>query len=149
MLYETLVNDMKNAMKNKDKETLSTIRLLKSAIDLEAKNKHIEINDELVIEVTVRQVKTHKASIIEFDKAGRNDLSNKLKNEIKLLERYLPEQLNEEEVNDIIDSVFSEVKPESKKDMGKIMKELNIKLKGKTDMKNVSKIVNDKLNNLN
>lgn len=146
MLYSTINNDMKEAMKSHDKETLSTIRLLKSAIDLQKiNNKLSEITDDLVIEVASRQVKQHKESITEFKNAGRNDLADNLEREIKLISKYLPEQLSKEEIERELDKIFEEVKPESKKDMGKIMKEANIRLKGKADFKLVSEIVNSKL----
>ena len=141
MLYEKIVNDMKSAMKNREKSTLSTIRFLKNAIDMEAKDKKKEITDELVIDIAARQIKTHKASIEEFDKANRTDLSDKLKEEIKLIEKYLPTQLTEEEINNEIEKVFEKVKPTSKKDMGLIMKELS-PLKGKADFKIISTKVN-------
>lgn len=146
MLYSTINDDMKEAMKSHDKETLSTIRLLKSAIDLQKiNNKLSEITDDLVIEVASRQVKQHKESIIEFRNAGRNDLADNLEREIKLISKYLPEQLSKEEIEKELDKIFEEVKPESKKDMGKVMKEANIRLKGKADFKLVSEIVNSKL----
>lgn len=146
MLYSTINNDMKEAMKSHDKETLSTIRLLKSAIDLQKiNNKLSEITDDLVIEVASRQVKQHKESITEFRNAGRNDLADNLEREIKLISKYLPEQLSKEEIEKELDKIFEEVKPESKKDMGKVMKEANIRLKGKADFKLVSEIVNSKL----
>lgn len=146
MLYSTINDDMKEAMKSHDKETLSTIRLLKSAIDLQKiNNKLSEVTDDLVIEVASRQVKQHKESIIEFRNAGRNDLADNLEREIKLISKYLPEQLSKEEIEKELDKIFEEVKPESKKDMGKVMKEANIRLKGKADFKLVSEIVNSKL----
>ena len=146
MLYSTINDDMKEAMKSHDKETLSTIRLLKSAIDLQKiNNKLSEITDDLVIEVASRQVKQHKESITEFRNAGRDDLADNLEREIKLISKYLPEQLSKEEIEKELDKIFEEVKPESKKDMGKIMKEANIRLKGKADFKLVSEIVNSKL----
>lgn len=145
-LYDNINNDMKEAMKSHDKESLSTIRLLKSAIDLQKiNNKLEEINDDLVIEVASRQVKQHKESITEFRSAGRNDLADNLEREIKLISKYLPEQLSKEEIEKEIDKIFEEVKPESKKDMGKVMKEANIRLKGKAGFKLVSEIVNSKL----
>lgn len=146
MLYEKINNDMKDAMKNHDKDTLSTIRLLKSAIDLQKiNNKLEEVTDEVVIEVAARQVKQHKESIAEFRNAGRNDLADNLEREIAIISNYLPEQLSEEDVKAEIDKIFDEVKPEGKKDMGKIMKEANARLKGKADFKLVSEIVNSKL----
>ena len=149
MLYEKLINDMKEAMKSKDKETLSTIRLLKSAIDLYKINNKMDrstVSDEIVIEIAAKQVKTHKESIIEFRNAGREDLAKKLEDEIKVIKNYLPEQLSEEEIEKVINDIFEKVKPTGKSDMGKIMKEVNILLKGKADMKTVSEIVMSKLN---
>ena len=148
MLYEKINEAMKEAMRAKDKETLSTIRLLKSAIDLariNGKTREGECPDELVIEVASKQVKTHKESIEEFRNAARNDLAEALEKEVKIIMAYLPEQLSGEEVEEEINKIFDEVKPEGKKDMGKIMKEANAKLKGKADFKLVSEIVNKKL----
>ncbi len=147
-LYEQITTDMKNAMKNHDKETLSTIRLLKSAIDLYKINNKMDrsnVSDDVVIEVASKQVKTHRESIIEFTKAGRMDLVEGLNKEIEIISKYLPTQLTKEEIETEINKIFDKVKPESKKDMGKIMKEVGVTLKGKADMKLVSEIVTQKL----
>lgn len=147
MLYEKINSDMKDFMRNKDKNNLSTIRLLKSAIDLSRiNNKLEEITDDLVIEVASKQVKTHRESIEEFKKAGRNDLAENLEREILLLSQYLPVQLTREEIEKEIDKIFDIVKPTGKSDMGMIMKEANTLLKGKADFKLVSEIVQHKLN---
>lgn len=149
MLYETISNDMKEAMKAHDKDSLNTIRLLKSAIDMYLVNNKMERNscsDEIVIDIVSKQVKTHKESIEEFKKGNRQDLVDKLLKEIDLLSKYLPKQLTEEEINSEIDKVFDKVKPTSMKDMGLIMKELTSIFKGKADMKTVNEIVRSKLN---
>lgn len=146
MLYDKINKAMLEAMKSKDKDTLSTIRLLKSAVDLyRINNKLGEITDEVVIEVASKQVKQHRESIEEFKKAGRDDLVVNLEREIKIISEFLPEQLTKEEIEEEIDKIFALVKPEGKKDMGKIMKEANTRLKGKADFKLVSIIVNTKL----
>ena len=147
-LYEKLSEDMKNAMRAKDKETLSTIRLLKGAIDLARINngtRHDEGSDDLVIEVASKQVKTHNESIVEFRNANRNDLADNLEKEIKVISQYLPPQLSDSELEEAIQEIFDDIKPEGKKDMGKIMKEANERLKGRADFKKVSEIVNNKL----
>ena len=149
MLYETISNDMKEAMKAHDKDSLNTIRLLKSAIDLYLVNNKMDRNtcsDEVVIDVVSKQVKTHKESIEEFKKAGRDDLVENLLKEVQILSKYLPEQLSEDEVRSKIDEVISSVKASSIKDMGKVMKELTPIFKGKADMKLVNTIVKEKLN---
>ncbi len=150
MLYDTIMTDMKEAMKSHDKETLSTLRFLKSAIDLFKINNKMDRtespSDDTVIEVVSKQVKTHKESIEEFKKAGRNDLVENLLKEVQVLSKYLPEQLSEGEVRSKIDEVISSVKASSIKDMGKVMKELTPIFKGKADMKLVNTIVKEKLN---
>ncbi|HIT23106.1 MAG TPA: GatB/YqeY domain-containing protein, partial [Candidatus Faecimonas intestinavium] len=81
----------------------------------------------------------------EFEKGGRNDLIEKTQAEIEILQSYLPAQLSEEEVSLIIDEAFQIVNPEGPRDMGKIMKEVQPKLKGRADMKQVSEIIKSKL----
>ena len=151
MLYETISKDMVNAMKSKDKDTLGTLRLLKSAIDLYLVNNKLDRNnasDEVVIDVVSKQVKTHRESIEEFKKGNRQDLIDNLTREIELLSKYLPEQLSSEELEKIVDEVFNEVKPASVKDMGAIMKAITPLVKGKADMREVNALIKDKLNNL-
>ncbi len=149
MLYDQISKDMVEAMKNKEKDTVSTLRLLKSAIDLYLINNKMdrhEASDEVVIEVISKQVKTHKESIEQFKAGNRQDLIDGLNREIELLSKYLPEQLSEEELNKIIDEVFDKIKPTSMKDMGSIMKELKPLVTGKADMKEVNAIIKNKLN---
>lgn len=141
-----ILEDLKTAMKNQDKETLAVIRMVKGAIQMEELNTKKELSDEEVIGIIAKQIKTRKESIAEFEKGGRDDLISKTESEIKILEKYLPEQLSDEEVLAIIDEAFSEIKPESMRDMGKLMGYLNPKLKGRCDMGNVSKIIKEKLN---
>ena len=144
-MVEKLKQDMIDAMKNKEKERLTVIRMVKAAMDQEHIDKKREINDELLIDVVNKQIKMRKDSISEFEKAGRNDLVEKTQSEVDILMVYLPEQLSLEEVSKIIDDIFAEVKPEGQKDMGKVMKEATAKLKGKADMKEVSNIIKGKL----
>ena len=145
IMVEKLKQDMIEAMKNKEKERLTVIRMVKAAMDQEHIDRKKEINDELLIDVVNKQIKMRKDSITEFEKGGRNDLVEKTQSEIELLMTYLPEQLSLEDVKSIIDEIFVEVKPEGQKDMGKVMKEATAKLKGKADMKEVSNIIKEKL----
>lgn len=147
-MKEKLMNDLVNAMKNKDKETLAVLRMLKGAIQLEEINNKHELTDSEFISVLSKQIKMRKESILEFTKAGREDLLNQTQNEIEILSKYMPEQLTEEEVLKIIDEVFLAVKPESNKDMGKVMGLITPKLKGKADMSFVSKIIRERLSNM-
>ena len=144
-MVEKLKQDMVEAMKAKDKERLTTIRMIKGDLDKEHIDKKREINDDLLIEVVNRGIKQRKDSIAEFEKGDRNDLIEKTQAEIEILQSYLPAQLSEEEVSLIIDETFQIVNPEGPRDMGKIMKEVQPKLKGRADMKKVSEIIKSKL----
>ena len=140
---------MKEAMKNHDKDSLSTLRLLKSDIDLYLINNKMERNeasDDIVIDVVSKQVKKHRESIEEFKKGNREDLVKNLEREIELLSKYLPKQLTKEEIEVEINKAFDKVKPTSMKDMGLLMKELTPILKGKADMKLVNDLIKEKLN---
>ncbi len=145
-MVEQLEKDMIEAMKNKDKERLVVIRMVKASLKQEQIDRKKEINDDLLIDVVNKQIKMRKDSISEFEKGNRQDLINKTQKEIDVLMAYLPEQLDEKEVLNIIDEIFSEVKPTSQKDMGTIMGLAQAKLKGKADMKTVSSIIKEKLN---
>ena len=144
-MVEQLNKDMIDAMKAKDKDRLTVIRMVKAALKQEQIDHKKEINDDLLIDVVNKQIKMRKDSITEFEKGGRKDLVDKTQAEIDILMKYLPEQLSHDEVKKIIDEVFTEVKPTSVKDMSKVMKEATAKLKGKADMKEVSTIVKEKL----
>ena len=106
------------------------------------------MNDEDIIAVLSKQIKTRKESIVEFEKAGREDLITQTKGEIEILSKYMPEQLSEEEVLKVIDEAFLAVKPEKPSDMGKLMGFVTPKLKGKADMGFVSKTIKEKLSNI-
>ncbi len=144
-MREKILKDIIESMKNKDKDRLSTLRLLKGAMQLEEINKKRELNDEEVIGLIAKQIKTRKESILEFEKANREDLKEKTEKEIAVLNEYMPEQLSEEEIIKEINIAFDEVKPTSMKDMKSLMAILNPKLKGKADMGFVSKTIKEKL----
>ena len=147
-MRDRILNDLKEAMKAQDKTTLAVIRMVKGAMQMEELNKKKELDDDEVIALIAKQIKTRKESIVEFEKGHSQDLIDATNTEIEILNKYMPEQLSEEEVNKIIDEIFADVKPESMRDMGKIMGQANAKLKGRADMSYVSSIIKNKLNNL-
>ena len=147
-MVEKLKADMIEAMKNKEKERLTVIRMVKAAMDQEHIDRKRGINDELLIDVVSKQIKMRKESISEFEKGGRNDLIEATQKEIDILSEYLPKQLSSEEIDVIIDDIFKKVNPTSPKDMGAIMKEATPLLKGKADMKEVSNKIKDRINSL-
>ena len=146
MLKDRIYQDIVAAMKAKDKDKLSVLRMLKGSLQLENINKGKELTDDVVIDVISREIKQRKESIAEFAKGGREDLANETAKEIDILKAYLPEQLSEEEIEKIIDQVFATVAPTSAKDMGKVMKEVTPLVKGKADMSHVSALIKERLN---
>ena len=143
-MNEQIANDLKNAMKSGDKFQLSVLRMLKSALQLEAISKKHELTDDEVMSVIKKQVKTKKDSIIEFQKYNKTAEVEKLEEEIKILDTYLPAEMTEDEIKKVIDEVFKELNPTSMKDMGGVMKKLNEKITN-ADMSLVSKMVRERL----
>ncbi|MCM3215327.1 MULTISPECIES: GatB/YqeY domain-containing protein [Niallia] len=144
-LLERLNNDMKQAMKNKDKDKLTNIRMLKAAIQNESIKIGGDLSEEDELTVLSREVKQRKDSLHEFEKAGRQDLVDKVRAELKHVEIYMPDQLSEEELSAIVTSVIAETGASSKKDMGKVMAALMPKVKGKADGSLVNKLVQQHL----
>ena len=144
-MREQILSDLVSAMKSQDKEKLLVMRSIKSAMQLEEINLKRNLNDDEVIGVISKQIKTRKESIIEFEKGNRQDLIDATQKEIDILSAYLPEQLSEDELNKIIDNVFEQVQPTSPKDMGKIMSVITPLVRGKADMKEVSNKIKNKL----
>ena len=144
-LYDKVISDMTAAMKEQDKFKLSVLRMPKSALQLEKINKKHDLNDDEVLAVIKKQVKTRKDSVVEFEKYNKDDEVAKLNQEIEILSGYLPEELSLEDINKAIDEIFAELKPESIKDMGRVMKEATARIGAKADMSLVSSIVKEKL----
>ncbi|GAB6933154.1 GatB/YqeY domain-containing protein [Calditerricola satsumensis] len=140
-LIERLTEDMKQAMKAKDAVRLSVIRMARSAIKNEEIEKGRPLTDDDVIAVLHRELKQRRDSLHEFEKAGRQDLVDKVKAEIEVLTQYLPEQLSDEELLELIRNAVQEVGATSKKDLGKVMRVLMPKVKGRADGKRVNALV--------
>ena len=144
-MFDRIKNDMIKAMKEQDKFRLSVIRMIKASVDKERIDKKIEITDEVVIDVLAKELKTREESRLEFSRAGRTDLVESLDKEIAIIKEYLPEPLTDEEVDEIISDAFMETEASSIKDMGKVMKVVTPKVKGRCDMKEVSSKIKAKL----
>ncbi|NMO94834.1 GatB/YqeY domain-containing protein [Paenibacillus lemnae] len=140
-LSERLNEDMKQAMKSKDKFKLSTIRMVRSTI----KNLEIDLkrslDDSEVLDIISREIKQRKDALQEFEKADRDDLAADAKAEIELLTSYLPDQLTEEEIKVIVQQTIQETGASSKAEMGKVMNALMPKVKGRADGKLVNQVV--------
>ena len=146
-MRERILKDLVTAMKEKDKEKLAVLRMVKGAMQLEEINKKEELKDDEVIAVLAKQIKTRKESIVEFQKGNRNDLVKQTEKEIEILETYMPEQLSGEEVEKIIVEAIQKVNASAPSDMGKVMGIITPLLRGKADMSSVSKMVKEKLSN--
>ncbi|MGA9174916.1 MAG: GatB/YqeY domain-containing protein [Thermoactinomyces sp.] len=144
-LLEQLNEDMKLALKNKEKTKLSTIRMLKSSIKKVEIDKRRPLTDEEVLEVVLREVKQRQDSLAEYEKAGRDDLVKKEKEEMEILRSYLPEQMTEDEVKALVKQVIQEVGASTKADMGKVMGALMPKVKGRADGRLVNRLVSEAL----
>lgn len=144
-MRQTILNDLVKAMKEQDKETLSVLRMVKGSIQLEEINVKHELNDDEMISIISKQIKTRKESITEFEKGNRQDLIDAANREIEILTKYMPEQMSIEDVEKVISDTFEKINPTGPSDMGKIMGMVTPILKGKTDMSQVSKIIRKKL----
>ena len=147
-MQEKISNDLKEAMKSGDKFKLSVLRMLKSALQLEAIKEKKELSDDEVMGVIKRNVKQRKDSIAEFEKYNKQEEIVNLEKEIEILKAYLPEELSEEQIDEEVGKVFEEVNPTSMKDMGKMMKMLTERIGTVADMSLVSKKVKDRLMNV-
>jgi uncharacterized protein YqeY len=144
-LKDRIQQDVKDAMRAKEKERLATIRLITAAIKQREVDERIELDDEQVLVVLDKMCKQRRESISQFEKAGRDDLIAREASELEIIQGYLPEQLGEDEIAAMIDSVMAETGASSIKDMGKVMGQLKPKLQGRADMAAVSALIKSKL----
>ena len=140
-----ITNDMKLAMKAKDKAALKAIRMILGAIKQKEIDERIELSDAQALSVIQKMVKQRKDSIAQFSDAGRSDLVDIEKAELLIINNYMPKQLSKDEVEAEVTKAISETGAESMKDMGKLMGVLKGKLDGKADMGVVSQIIKSKL----
>lgn len=144
-LKEKLQEDLKSSMKNKDTVRKSVITLVRAAIKQYEVDKRKELSNDGVIEIISKQLKQRKDSLVEFEKAGRDDLIEETKSEIQVLEEYLPQQLSEDELEQIVIETIAEVGATSMKDMGKIMSTIKPKTAGRADGRKINELVKKNL----
>lgn len=146
-LRQQIQEDLKNALRNKNREKLSVLRMLQSAIknrEIEKKDKD-ELTDEEVIEVVSSEVKKRKDAAEEYKKVGKEDAAEKEQEEIEILMNYMPEQMSEEEIREEVRKVISEVGASSEQELGKVMGTIMPRVKGKADGALVNRIVREEL----
>jgi uncharacterized protein YqeY len=144
-LKDRILQDVKDAMRAKDKPRLATLRLITAAIKQQEVDERIELNDAQVLALLDKMCKQRRESISQFEKAGRDDLIAQEVSELELIQTYLPEQLGEDEIAALIDETMAATGAASIKDMGKVMGQLKPKLQGRADMGAVSAMIKAKL----
>ena len=144
-LKKRITDDMKLAMKAKDKQTLKALRMILGAIKQKEVDDRIELDDSQVLAVIQKMVKQRKDSISQFSDAGRTDLVEVEEAELVVINSYMPEQLSDEEVSLAVNKAITDLGANSMKDMGKLMGMLKGHLDGKADMGQVSSLIKDKL----
>lgn len=160
MLKERMQGDLKKSQLKREEVSVSTLRLLLSAVNNKeiekrtrlSKSEPFEKLEELsklsegeIIEAISSEIKKRKEAILEYEKGGRQDLAEKEKREAEVLEKYLPEQLPEAEIQKLVKKAIEKTGAKELKDMGKVMAELMPQIKGKADGSLVSKIVKESL----
>lgn len=144
-VLDQLNQDMKVAMKAKDKAKLKTIRMLKASLQNEKLAKQDDLTEQEELDILAREKKQRLDSLQEFKQAGRDDLVDEVEEELTIVAEYLPEPLSDNEVKEIVQSVIDSVNASGMQDMGKVMGAVMPKVKGRADGNFVSEVVKAKL----
>lgn len=144
-IKERLNNDVKDAMRAKDKELLSTLRLITAAVKQVEVDERIEVDDERMLVILDKMSKQRKESIAQYEKANRDDLVAQEQFELDILKKYLPEPLSTAEIEQLVQDAVASTGAEKMADMGKVMALLKPSLQGRADMAQVSAMIKAKL----
>ena len=145
MLKEKLMQDFKDAMKDKDELKKNTVMMARAAILQIEKDTQKEVDDNQIIEIIAKEVKKRKESLADYEKSGREDLIEQINSEIAILKVYLPEEISVEEIRKIVEDAISETGASTIKDMGKVMQAAKAKAAGRADNKVINDIVKELL----
>ena len=145
MLKEKLLEDLKNSMKEKNIVRKNVIQMVRAAILQIEKDKGIEVDDNKILEIIAKEVKTRNDSIADFEKGGREDLVEQAKQEIEILSEYLPKQLTKEESKEKVEIIIKETGATTIKDMGKIMKAAKEQIGTAADGRSINEVVKELL----
>ncbi|MEO8964906.1 MAG: GatB/YqeY domain-containing protein [Gammaproteobacteria bacterium] len=137
--------DMKNAMRNQEKERLGTIRLILAALKQREVDERIDLTDEHVLAILDKMLKQRRESITQYEAANRQDLAQKEIDEIHVIQDYLPAQLSTAEIETLIDAAIKETGASTARDMGKVMGVLKPKVQGRADVAAISNQVKERL----
>lgn len=142
---QRIQDDVKTAMRGKDKERVSTLRMILAAIKQKEIDENIELDDVQTLAVLDKMVKQHRDSIAQFQQGGRADLVDKETRELAIVQSYLPTPLTDAEINALLHQAIQETGAKSIQDMGKVMAVLKPKVQGRADMGRISGLVKGKL----
>ena len=143
MLKEKLMEDLKESMKTKDTVRKNAVQMVRASILQIEKDKGIEVEDEKIIDIIAKEVKTKKDALKDFEKAERQDLIDLTNREIEILQEYLPKQLSRDEVKAEVQKIISEIGATSMKDMGAIMKEAKAKMGASAEGKTINEVAKE------
>ncbi len=146
-LKQQLTADMKSAMKAKDKQRLTTIRLILSALKQVEVDERIEVDDERLIIILDKMAKQRRESISQYKQAGREDLAEIEQSELDIIKAYLPAALSQQEIAQLVEQAITATSASSMKEMGKVMAMLKPQLQGRADMSQVSQLIKSQLSN--
>ncbi len=144
-LKARLQEDVKQAMKARERERLAATRMIMAAIKQREVDERIELDDEQVIEVLTRMIKQRRDSLGQYEAAGRQDLADKEAYEIVLISEYRPPALDDATLDGLIDEAVAQTGAASPRDIGKVMGALGPRVKGRADMGEVSRRVKARL----
>lgn len=144
-LKKRIIDDMKSAMRAKNKERLMTIRLVLAVIKQQEVDTQEAVDDQAVLAILDKQVKQRRDSIAQYDKAGRDDLADQERKEMVILQEYLPEQLTDSEIDALIQQALDTTGASAMSDMGKVMGFITPKAKGRADMGKISGLIKSRL----
>ena len=136
---------MKSAMKNGDKESLATIRLILAAVKQVEVDTREDVDDQSMLAILDKMAKQRRESISQFEQAGREDLVAKETQELNIITEFLPKALSDEEITELIDQAMQDTAASSMKDMGKVMGILKPRIQGRADMGKVSQLIKSRL----
>ncbi|MCX5714528.1 MAG: GatB/YqeY domain-containing protein [Candidatus Omnitrophica bacterium] len=146
MLEEKILQDYKDAMKNKDDLKKSVLNFLRAELlNVAIAKKKNKLEDDEVVAVIRKQIKARQDSIEQFTKGARQDLADKEKKEMEILKTYLPQELSSEEIKQMVEETVVALAAQGLKDMGRVMKEVTVKIAGRADAKAVSDLVKERL----
>jgi hypothetical protein len=144
-IKEQLNNDVKDAMRAKDKNLLTTLRLITAAIKQIEVDERIEVDEERMLVILDKMTKQRKESIAQYEKANREDLVAQEQFELGVLSKYMPEPLSAAEIEQLVNEAIISTGAEKMADMGKVMNQLKSKLQGRADMAQVSALIKARL----